>query len=121
MKTRVNKDLTTLAQAAQVKADLAEFKARYTDGDLMHFYNEATDDPRGYCHRIIESVVEGFPGGSAYNDETQFCVSLIAIDYASVVEIRYYCNMELEIDTRTLPDGTKMFSTTVYKREDIKQ
>lgn len=117
MTTKVDREYTTLAQVAQVRADLKEFKARYTDGDLMHFYNSATDDARGYCHRVVEAVVTGFPGGTDYGNETHFCVELIAVDYNDVLRIRYYCDMNLDIDTRTLVDGTKMYSTTVYRRE----
>ena len=115
MKTKINREYTTIAQAEKVREDLKEFKARYTDGDLMHFYNDAVDDPRGYCHRIIEATVEGFPGGTDYNNETVFSVDLIAIDYSTVLKIHFYCDIELTIDKRTLPDGTKMYKTTVYK------
>ena len=34
MKITVDKELTTLAGAEKVKADIKEFKARYTAGDL---------------------------------------------------------------------------------------
>lgn len=121
MKTYIDKEYTTIAQSAKVRDDLKEFKARYTDGDLKHFFLRQTDTSKGYCSRVVEAVVTGFPGGYLYNDETRFCVSLI-LDSGNpgipsdMMKICYYCNLDLEINTRDLQDGSgrKMYSVNVF-------
>lgn len=122
MKTYIDKSMTTIAQSAKVRDDLKEFKARYTDGDLKHFFLRQTGTTKGYCSRVVEAVVTGFPGGYLYNDETRFCVSLIldsgdpGIMTNEMMKIRYYCDLDLNIDTRDLPDGTgrKLYSANVF-------
>ena len=42
MKISVDKSMTTINALPQVKEDLREFKARYTDGDLLRAFMDAT-------------------------------------------------------------------------------
>ena len=42
MKISVDKEFTTLELRDRVKEDLKEFKARYTDGDLLRAFIDAT-------------------------------------------------------------------------------
>lgn len=122
MKTYVDKDMTTIAQSAKVREDLKEFKSRYTDGDLKHFFLNQTDTTKGYCSRVVEAVVTGFPAGSMYGDETHFCVSLLldtcecGIMSNELIKIRYYCDLDLNVDTRDLCDGSgrKLYQVKVY-------
>lgn len=122
MKTYVDKDMTTIAQAAKVREDLKEFKARYTDGDLKRFFLDQTNTTKGYCSRIVEATVTGFPGGAMWGDATMFCVNLLldscdcGIMSNELIKIRYYCDIELNVDMRDLSDGSgrKLYQVKVY-------
>lgn len=119
MKTSVCKDYTTLAELPRVKADLKEFKARYTDGDLKSFFMDETQDYSAWCHDVVSASVQGFPAGTDYNDETSFCVDLVTMGTSEFCKIRFYCNMELQIDLREVPgiNGTpmKLWKCETYK------
>ena len=66
MKIRINKEYTTIAQAPKVKADLAEFKARYTDGDLLNAFRDAADFWGCLAGDITSCTVEGMPAGTDF-------------------------------------------------------
>ena len=122
MKTYIDKTMTTLAQAAKVREDLKEFKARYTDGDLKSFFLRQTDTTKGYCSRVVEAVVKGFPSGFMTGDETHFQVSLLldtcdcGIMSNELVKIRYYCDLDLNVNLDELGDGSgrKLYEVKVY-------
>ena len=115
MKITIDKELTTLAQAEQVKNDIREFKGTFTDNDLFcHFFN-ATGIDRPWNCEIISVSASAFPGGSFYDDETQFSVTIIAKGYKEFYEIHFYCDMGLCVNTGDLMDyrgfstGKKMY------------
>lgn len=122
MKTYIDKSMTTIAQSAKVRDDLKEFKARYTYGDLKHFFLNQTNTTKGYCSRVVEATVTGFPGGWMVGDETRFCVNLLldtcdcGIMSNELIKIRYYCDLDLNVDMSDLSDGSgrKLYQVKVY-------
>lgn len=115
MKITVEKQFTTLALLPQVKADMKEFKARYTDIDLLNAFIDATDIVDPYAADILRCDVEAFPAGTDFNDETHFFVEMVTFSYAKICVLRFYVDMNLTVDTRRqyLSDDM-LYSCTVY-------
>ena len=117
MKFTIVKGYTTLAQLPKVKEDCKEFKARYTDKDLLSiFCDEITDIDLPYGLSVLSANIEAFPGGSDFDNETAFHVELMAKGYKSFYVIRYYCNLDFCIDTRDLDftPGEKLYHVEKY-------
>lgn len=115
MKFTISKEYTTLAQLPKVKDDIKEFKARYTERDLASYFLSVVDvDNAPFCEEIISCNVNAFPAGYSYNDETAFSVYIIMHGFRSFHEIHFYCDIDLNIRTDTLIDGTKMYSCDSY-------
>lgn len=117
MKITVEKEYTTLAALPKVKADMKEFKARYTDNDLLSAFWDAVEIDHPWGHNVISANVESFPGGTDFDNKTEFHVSLITHGWREFCEIDFYCNLDLTVDTRDLmfSPGEKMYSQRVYK------
>lgn len=124
MKMHIDKDLTTLAQEAKVRHDMREFRERYTDGDLLRAFYDATDINEAYSHDILSVSVKAFPAGSLFGDKTSFCVEMLTHGWRKFCEIRFYCDLDLEVDTRDLTNwrgesmGEKLYSCAVYERKE---
>ena len=69
MKITVDLDLTTASKVAEVKADAKEFKAIYTDGDLLRMFLDSIPEEDSfeipYNPQIVYCNLEAFPGGYA--------------------------------------------------------
>lgn len=116
MKITVNKNYTTLEQAAKVKEDIKAFKEMYSERDLLNaFKNQA--DRNEWFGDIIKAEAEAFPGGWAYNDETQFCITMVTEGYNKFYKIRFYIDMAMNVNTDDLyrSPGTKMYTVETYK------
>lgn len=117
MKFTVEKEFTTLAQLPRVKEDCKEFKARYTDNDLLSiFMDEVTDIDLPYGLSVLSANIEAFPGGTDFDNETAFHVEVIARGFESFYVISYYCNLDFCIDTRDLAftPGKKLYHVERY-------
>ena len=124
MKMSINKEYTTLKQAEQVRRDMREFKERYTHGDLLRAFCDATDINETWNHDILSVTVEAFPAGSYFDDVTHFHVKMLTHGWRKFCEIDYYCDLDLNVDTRDLTDwqgvsmGKKLYSCEVYERKE---
>lgn len=116
MKTKIDRDLTTLAQLGAVKDDLKEFKARYTDNDLLTAFVDVTNIVNPYGGDILSCEVEAFPAGSDFDNRTAFGVELVVRHANEFCVVRFYCDLDLTIDTRDLMfhPGEKLYSCTSY-------
>lgn len=116
MKTSIDKRYTTLEQADKVREDLKEFKARYTDGDLLRTFCDTFDLYPAHSREVLSVRVVAFPGGTDYSNETHFSVDIIATDDTNCVlgfcTMHYYCDLELAVDTREYP--VKLWDCKVY-------
>jgi len=119
MKITIDRDYTTISQAEKVKEDIKEFKARYTDGDLKRAFCDALGIWPTNSFDILMVTGKAFPGGFYYNDETHFSIEIIAVNDISCIlgfcKMHFYCDMELNIDTRELGDGDAMYSCEIYE------
>lgn len=124
MKITVNKELTTLAGAEKVKADIKEFKARYTAGDLWReFFDQTGIDCPWNCE-ILQVTGDAFPGGTFYDNETHFSLKIIAKGFYEFYEINFYCDSNLKVDTRDFKDicsgstsSRKLYSVERYVKQ----
>lgn len=122
MKTTILKNFTTLEQAPKVKADAQEFKARYTDGDLLNAFRDTVDYWYCYTGEIVSCTVEAFPAGTDYIDEngeepTHFYVKMTIDDeFSEIDKITFYTDMDLCIRSTTsfMGETRKMYSIERY-------
>ena len=119
MKITIKKEYTTLAQLPKVKEDIKEFKEAFTDRDLLCSFIDATETDI-WCADVISVNIEAFPGGSLYNDETHFSVNILCKQWKEYIEIHFYCDTGLSVNTGDLLDyrgistGQKMYSCNRY-------
>ncbi|MBO7309145.1 MAG: hypothetical protein J6V38_05890 [Kiritimatiellae bacterium] len=78
-------------RADKLRADMKEFKARYTDGDLKRAIEDVLD--KDFYGDIIQAKVEAF--GLA---ETSFAIDLVIDGFVRIYKIRYYCDINLKVD-----------------------
>lgn len=118
MKTAVDREFTPVEFRERVREDLKEFKERYTDGDLLHCFVNATGIIDPYNSKILSCEVVGLPGGTDFNNETRFNVKLITQGFGKFCEVRFFCDMDLVVDTRDLAysPGRKLYSCDVYRK-----
>lgn len=101
MRIRVDKDYTDKAFTDQVKADIAEFKERYTIGDVLNSFRCQVDRWDGWTQEIIKVDAKAFPGGYYYDNATHFCFEFLIDGASTMYKIRFYIDMDLIVDTRT--------------------
>lgn len=124
LRITIDKELTTLAQENKVRADARQFRTAYTENDLLRAFCDATDINETYNHDILSVSVKAFPEGWAFGDKTSFCVEMLTHGWRKLCEIRFYCDIELNVDTRDLTDwrgistGEKLYSCDVYERRE---
>lgn len=99
MKIRINKEFTENWQIERVQSDAKEFKARYTDGDVLRAFQNATEDYRTYNADIIYMNVSAMDAGSYYDNQTIFCVDVMTESITRIFKIRYYVDMKLNVMT----------------------
>lgn len=116
MKITIDKKFTTLEQVAKVKEDIKMFKEMYSERDLLSaFANQAGRNE--WFGDILRAEAKAFPGGWAYKDETQFCITMVTEGYNKFYKIRFYIDMAMNVNTNDLyrSPGTKMYSVETYK------
>ena len=112
MRCMVDYDYTTRLEKQRVLDDLREFKERYTEGDLLRKFYSETDNV-DVTGDVVYFKVYGFPGGTYYNNATHFRVEALLEGFRKIYKVRFYCDLEMNIDTRTVP--TKMYDFERYE------
>ena len=128
MNTKIDKDYIYMKDYSKVKEELKEFKSRYTDTDLRSFaedaicdkYQKLTGKDYPWGHDIIRADVTAFGYDSTYG--TYFRVDLLLDGYSEICRLRYYTNLNLEIDTEAKLNQFKgmynyTFSIQRYERD----
>lgn len=126
MKMTINKEFTNLSQVAKVKEDMREFKSRYSDNDLLHTFQDTTGLYGVGSYEVLKATVEAFPKGMLYDDETVFCIELYLYGCSEFAKVRFYCDLDLVVDTSDLmwfgdPERNphkKLYKFTRYTEED---
>ncbi len=89
MKITINKDYTAVAQLPAVKEKARDFKAAFTDNDLLRMFTEATDDHTIYGGEVIKCTVEAF-AANYQTDAASYQVTLIVDAVTDFHRIRFY-------------------------------
>ena len=107
MKITMDKQMTSVALADDVKAAMKEFKARYTDSDLRNVMwdhlaaIEMYDAASAIGGEILDCKVSAFPSLSYSADEVWFAVDMVVNRWLSgFTYARFYVNQDLKLDTR---------------------
>lgn len=120
MKITIEKRLTTVDKLERTKQQMKEFKAIYTDGDLLRMFRDAVDGwEYGYSDEIVYCKLEAFPGGTMETDETHYSVDMLLEGYDTMTKLHFYISQSGEIDTRVVPNYTggtmKMWDVKEFK------
>lgn len=118
MKITINKKFTEAEMMERTQSQSKEFKAMYTDADLLRMFREATGCQQGYTDEIIRCNLSAFPGGAYETDETHYEVDILLEGYKSFTKIHFYISQSLEIDTRDIwmcGKARKMYEVKEYK------
>lgn len=79
---------------------------------------DATGEAAPYASEILKCEIEAFPAGDWYDNKTSFAVNMICDGLVNFTRIRFYCDMDLTVNTETLHDGLKMYRCEVYRITD---
>lgn len=115
MKIRLDKNYTQPWMIETIKEAMKEFKEMYTDGDLKRAFEDSTGIYIAYNMDIIKCDVEAFDAGYAFNNRAAFKVTMLLDGYNRLARYIFYTDKDLNLDLRTLNDGTKMYSAKVYQ------
>lgn len=113
MKIRADKEYTENYQMAKVKEDIAEFKERYTEKDILNSFRAQCDWWENQCAEILKCEINAFPAGWAYDDETHFHVVMYLDGFTEMNKLSFYVNLDLDVNTSTHP--CKMVDIKTYK------
>ena len=129
IKTSVNKEYTTIAQMPKVRENLKVFTEVFTAGDLVRmFWDAAERDNVAKITRFrnlsamscdcIACSVEGFPGGTDYNNKTVYRVDATVEYYDCFVKIGYYIDPDYtpgKMIMNPFGQALEMFTFMVYR------
>lgn len=88
MKIAVDKEYTSIANYDKVKADIVDFKAAYTEGDLLRMFCEKFEEFGGSAFDVLRCDGEAFCG-SPYSDTT-FCFIMWVMNWSNVHRFQFY-------------------------------
>lgn len=108
MTITIDKDFTTLGAVKSLKEAVAEFKNRYTVGDLLRAYNEVfRNDYTDIDGDILRCDISAF---KMYEfDEASFKVSLWVTNGVRVYKIRFYADVNLNVNDDPLLMNLEQF------------
>lgn len=100
MKFTIDNKLVLAYNRDIVKAQIAEFKACYTDGDLLRMFEEATDNWFNY-NEIVYTKLDAFTGD--YDDDSKsvnhYAVEMLLESYDKFIKINFYISQSGEVNT----------------------
>lgn len=121
MKMILCKDYVESYQIERVKADMKEFKARYTEGDLIRFFRDTVEYYDGYNAEVIKAEIEAMDSGYALGNKTTFWCHMILNNCLNMYRFDFWMDMDGTIDTRTLAGNRKMYKIQKFELcEEIK-
>lgn len=98
MEIKLDKDYIRASKVKELKEMAKQFKATYTDGDLLRAFTDATE---AYINGdVIAAKVECFEANSySYGPELSVRVELIVCNWSEFYRITYYADDALNVDT----------------------
>lgn len=117
MNIKLDKTLTTLAQADKVKADMKEFKGTYKDGDLLGAFSSQVEEHRyTYFGDVLRTDVEAYPSGWMRGDETSFHVTMWTTTYITVYRLSFHVDLGLGVNVERDFSGRPLWSVEAYDK-----
>lgn len=105
----LDKQFTPIAKAKQVRADIKEFKSRYTAGDLARTFEETFHFYDIYATDVINITGEAF---TECGGDTQFRIVMLLKGCTKIYEIQFFTNLNLEYSTDPL-----LWSVNIYEKK----
>ena len=116
MKIKINKNYVEDYQLERVKADAKDFSEAYTVGDLKRAFEEQVGGWFGT--EVVKTEITAMDSGWALGNKTIFEVTMLIDDWNTIYRIHYYIDRDLEVDTRVLANGLKMYDIRKYRTEE---
>ena len=96
MTIKMNKEYTTIARANTIKEKMRDFKAYFTDADLLRMFVETVgEDIHG---EIIKCTVEAF-NANDYTDAASFYVQIIVDGIVDFHRVRFFIDEDKDTGT----------------------
>ncbi len=118
MKITLNKKYIEDYQIDRVKDDAKQFSEAFTLGDLLREFGQQVKFFPGVGAEIIKYKIEAMDSGWACGNKTIFDVNMVLDDWKVMYKIHFYIDMELNVDTRILQDGTKLWNIREYREQE---
>lgn len=115
MKITIDKNYVEDYQMSRVKEDVEDFKASWKEKDLLEAFTEQTELYVGYGVEILKTKIEAMDSGWATGNRTVFKVEMVLDDNNRMHKIRFYIDNTLEVDTRVLYNGMKMYTIRTFE------
>ena len=94
MTVTMNREMTPIAYAKECKEKMKEFKTRYTDRDLLNFFQDQLDIYPAHCLDVLNVKAEATMT-SFY--ESFFWVEIIATDFLGFARITFFMGLDGKI------------------------
>lgn len=117
MKITLNKKYTEDYLVERVKEDAREFAEAFTLNDLLREFEEQANFVPGINPEIVKYKIEAMDAGWAFGNKTTFSVDMMLDDFRTIWKIHFYIDKELNVDTRVLSDGTKLWNIREYNEK----
>lgn len=91
MRFSINRDFTKPHEVEQVKSDISDFKASWTENDLLSMFAHCTGEKLPPEDKeFINCNVSAFPGGSFYENKTHYRVEMLVKYWNEIYDISFY-------------------------------
>ena len=104
----IDKDMTTINALQQVKADIKDFRQRFTDNDIYYYLYKATEDLSGTFENITDNgdvLKIDVEAWNRYGD-TRLYFDLWAVTrhQSNVIRVQFFADIDMNIslDNMTL-------------------
>lgn len=111
---KINKEFTEKWTIEQVKADAKEFQNSTTYEDIMCAFRSQTNWNDRY-DSIVKIDIDAMDAGSFYGNKTIFCVEALLESFDTYYKVRFYIDMDMNVDTRTVANGADIDMYNVRK------
>ena len=102
MTIKIDKDYIRASKIKEVKDLAKEFKTRYTDNDLKNAFIDTFDNYKLHNADVLKCEISAFEKSPYGEVEFNCSVEMVLEGILSMFKIRFYTDMNLEIDVNEL-------------------
>ena len=114
MKITIDKDFTPISRLKDLKAAIKDFKARYTDNDLVAAYQDAFDVSDGYGYDVLHTDISAFWDNATRS--AHYSVNIILwLPRIAFVTYHFYCNPDGA--SLNISEDSVLRDTVVYRNK----